>query len=46
MQLYLLLTTMVLLAGSDQSVSLYTVKADVWLPQLDSRELLRQIWLK
>ena len=46
MQLYLELTTMVVLAGLDQSVPRYTVKAAVLLPQLVILGLLRQISLK
>ena len=46
MQLYLELTTMVVLAGEDQSVPRYTVKAAVLLPQLDILGVLRQISLK
>ena len=46
MQLVLELTTTVVLAGEDQSVPRYTVKAAVLLAQLDILGDLRQIWLK
>ena len=46
MQLYLELVMMVVLAGEDQSVPRYTVKAAVLLPQLDILGVRRQIWLK
>ena len=46
MQLYLELVMMVVLAGEDQSVPRYTVKAAVLLPQVDILGVRRQIWLK